>query len=822
MFDTEEVQYIETQVKGVIGHSVVLECGESLPSIYIWGFSRTGFIDIRAVLYNYGQGAKLQKMASIFGDVRVVSDSAALVISNLQLAAEGRFTCQSLYETDDGTKLVYTFVNVFVLIPVSKPFIELSNSSPVEGSVAFVLCTVENGTQPLEYTWTRQSTLSKKFVNVSEATGGLVNLTSVHRNHTGWYTCSVRSEVNEESSDPLWLEVIFGPDEPFINVTPYTLNSMGYSAIEWDTIFLTCSASSNPPSHYIWFYNNSQIYSGQRFVIKKISRSQAGAYMCLAQNSALNARTKTTIILTVYYLPDGKPTCTVLAVNNYQDVALWCSWQGGHPAAGLQWLEVKDGIIDVMEYSSLTKVKAGEDILNNSTYTCHPSHPALRSDLSCRTTALLPEEQPKCSATAVKNNEYTMLSCSWEGGLPLASLQWKNWRNQPLGNLERSINNQVLKSTTAYNGKDFVCQAAHPLTSDEMCSVRLEAPVLVTPRSAMTVFEGSDVHLTCILQVAYPVSEIIWYNNRNESIWLAPKKYQLHQEVFWSNLTVRETDGNGDSGPYWCTALNVVGYSTLVIRLHVKKYPTPPNVTISKLLFGRQRTEVLLEWTTRGSGDLTGFLVQRQPVRRSVMPNGRTSALTKEEPHHWETVVSAVDADIRGHKLGGQDPSILYAFRILAVNHRTTGFPSEVKTPADPPFNAFPAVIGAAVAGMLLAAVTTLLIFQYVVRNRDNNPWLHNLLFRLRPPSESREEINFPEDAEIAEIPLPAERNENIGTVPPQFTQESEMSPSDTGDEPLTTSTTESPPSSECPITGTSPHEEDEQVNVVITVTATT
>uniref|UniRef100_A0A4W3GYL1 Ig-like domain-containing protein n=1 Tax=Callorhinchus milii TaxID=7868 RepID=A0A4W3GYL1_CALMI len=392
MFDTEEVQYIETQVKGVIGHSVVLECGESLPSIYIWGFSRTGFIDIRAVLYNYGQGAKLQKMASIFGDVRVVSDSAALVISNLQLAAEGRFTCQSLYETDDGTKLVYTFVNVFVLIPVSKPFIELSNSSPVEGSVAFVLCTVENGTQPLEYTWTRQSTLSKKFVNVSEATGGLVNLTSVHRNHTGWYTCSVRSEVNEESSDPLWLEVIFGPDEPFINVTPYTLNSMGYSAIEWDTIFLTCSASSNPPSHYIWFYNNSQIYSGQRFVIKKISRSQAGAYMCLAQNSALNARTKTTIILTVY---------------------------------------------------------------------------------------------------------------------------------------------------------------------------------------------------------------------------------------------------------------------------------------------------------------------------------------------------------------------------------------------SDPPFNAFPAVIGAAVAGMLLAAVTTLLIFQYVVRNRDNNPWLHNLLFRLRPPSESREEINFPEDAEIAEIPLPAERNENIGTVPPQFTQES-------------------------------------------------
>ncbi|XP_041030226.1 V-set and immunoglobulin domain-containing protein 10-like 2 [Carcharodon carcharias] len=750
ILDPEEVKYIESQVKGVIGQSVLLECGQSVPTIYIWGFTRPGFSDIRAVMYNYGMGPKLQKMASIFGDVKVLSDSASLVIDNLHLAAEGRFTCQSLYDTNDGAKLVYVFVDLHVLVPISKPSIQMSLSVPIEGSMISILCSVENGTGPLEYIWNRQATVSRSPVNVSESTDSLLNLTSVNRNHTGWYTCTAKNEVNEETSDRVWLDVIYGPDQPAINVTPYALNSVGYSAIEQDTISMTCSASSNPPSQYIWFHNNSQIYAGQQFVIERISRSQTGTYMCLAHNTFLNARTKTAIVLTVYYLPAGMPICTVLSVNDNRDIALWCSWEGGDPPATLQWVNTARDGIDVERKSSISAVKPGRETSNNSTYSCRASHPVLKADWSCRATALLPEGKPKCSATAVKSLEYTMLSCSWEGGLPQASLQWKNWRGNFLGKAERSISNQVLKSSPTYSGKEFICQATHPLTRSRACSIQLEAPDLLTSRNALTVFEGTDVHLTCILKAAYPSSEIVWHNNRNESVWLMPRKYLLHQETFWSNLTIRETDGDRDNGTYWCTASNVVGSSTLSIQLHVNKYPTPPNVTISKLLYGRQRTEVVLEWMTRGSGDLTGFMIQRRPARRSIRIRGRTkleeSITNPYTP--WHIVASAIDPAIRGHKLGGMDPSVLYAFRILAVNHKTKGYPSEVKTPADPPFSALPAVIGAAVVGMLVAVVGTVLVFLYVMRNRENIPWLHDLLFQ-RPPSESREQINYPEDADV-------------------------------------------------------------------------
>lgn len=107
------------------------------------------------------------------------------------------------------------------------------------------------------------------------------------------------------------------------------------------------------------------------------------------------------------------------------------------------------------------------------------------------------------------------------------------------------------------------------------------------------------------------------------------------------------------------------------------EYPVPPNVTISKLMYTRQRTEVQLEWVTQGSGNLTGFMVQRRDTKRTFSNSSRSVDSL------WETVASDIEPDIRDHRLGGLDPAMVYAFRILAVNHRTTGHPSEMKTPGE-------------------------------------------------------------------------------------------------------------------------------------------
>lgn len=80
-----------------------------------------------------------------------------------------------------------------------------------------------------------------------------------------------------------------------------------------------------------------------------------------------------------------------------------------------------------------------------------------------------------------------------------------------------------------------------------------------------------------------------------------------------------------------------------------------------------------LEWRTQGAGNLTGFVVQRRqtkkPLRESLSP--------------WETAAGDIEPHSRDRRLGGLDPAVLYAFRVLAVNHRTAGHPSEVQTPGE-------------------------------------------------------------------------------------------------------------------------------------------
>ena len=96
------------------------------------------------------------------------------------------------------------------------------------------------------------------------------------------------------------LSSLDGPDIPQIDVTPYSVTERGYSALERETVSLLCQAQSNPPSQYVWFYNNSQVYTGPQFTITRILRTHTGIYTCLALNTNLNTRVRKTMTLTVY------------------------------------------------------------------------------------------------------------------------------------------------------------------------------------------------------------------------------------------------------------------------------------------------------------------------------------------------------------------------------------------------------------------------------------------------------------------------------------------------------------------------------------------
>nr|XP_033773441.1 V-set and immunoglobulin domain-containing protein 10-like 2 [Geotrypetes seraphini] len=792
----------ELTLKGVLDRSVQLECGHfASPIFFIWNFVKSGSNRTKIIAFSSVVGSVQKEAAALLGGVSLINTT--LVINHLQMTAEGSFICQICYEQDGEAIINSFYVNLIVLVPISKPILQINNSAAVEGSPVALTCTVKNGTAPVAYFWHR-TTNQEGTVAVSEVVGSIITLTAVNRTHAGWYDCQAKNEVNDVTSDRVYLDVIYGPDEPVISIQPFAITENGFSANEQEEVTLTCLASSNPPSHYVWFYNNSQIFSGQMYVISKISRTQTGSYTCLAQNTHLNTRTQITISLTVYYLPDGIPTCTTIARNNYQDVALLCAWNGGFPLAELQWLKSNQVKSDIVSYSNATKIQKGTEIRNDSTYTCKIFHPVLKNHAFCKVTVWVPDGGPNCSAIATKQNELIMLTCELEGGMPQITLSWTDWKNSALEKSKESIHIHALKSNTTYNGKTFSCTALHPLNSKaKVCRVMLETPRLEAQSNSVSLFDGGTAQLSCFLKSAQPTSEMFWYNNKNMVIVPDSQKYSILQESSWSNLTIWDTAWSDDSGIYKCSAFNAVGSSNLSISLQVKKYPNPPNVTISKLMYSRHRTEVDVEWMTRGIGNLTGFMVQRRV-------NKRSSSRSTGNADSWDIVANDIQPEIRDHKLGGLDPSVLYAFRILAVNHRTTGYPSEVKTPADPPFNAYPAVIGAAVAGMLVASVASLLGFQYIVRNRENNPRLHDLFFRPAH-AEARQRISIPEDAETSANVEDGLRSTDATSEPAsasatQPTSEAILESEATTVAPSQPSAAESP--------------EDIPVNVTITVTA--
>ncbi|XP_034034296.1 V-set and immunoglobulin domain-containing protein 10-like 2 [Thalassophryne amazonica] len=758
---TGEVVYKDTSVFGILGKAVILECGSTPPDMYIWSFTEPGTDTIKAVVYDLGKGPRIQTLAKTLGELAVISNSGAVSIDKLPLAAQGLYTCQALYDIEQEAKVCYYYVYLTVRVPVSKPYLQLSDVSPVEGSTMWMRCKLDNGTGPIQYVW-QHETRSGNISNFAQGNTSLVNVTGINRNHTGWYRCLATNAINSEHSDRIWLDIIFGPDIPQIDVTPFTVTERGYSALERETVSLLCQAQSNPASQYVWFYNNSQVYSGPQFTITRILRMHTGDYACLAQNTYLNTRSKKTISLTVYYPPDGSPSCSLEPTLNHTSLKLLCSWPGGFPSPSLYWTgdtlkyagqaQTGPGQQTVMLNNTAILLQSEAQTSNNAVFTCTGSHLALEHPVECSTRAYLPPAEPVCFAYVTNKLQYLMLSCSWDGGTPKSMLWWEGPGGQ--GRVEEENSNiLVLRYGTAYSGEPYTCYAKHPLLAQtKTCRLTLEAPVLMTQRRVVSVYEGTDVQLSCNLRENYlPVNEITWFNNHRKEVW-DTNKYTLQRAAAWTNLTVRDADEMQDSGEYWCSASNAVGGTEISVVLLVKRYPMPPNVTLVKVTYNSQhRNEVDLEWqieSEQASRGWTHFILEHKWV--SEQPTRGSSNASKEEkedtitlPVWYSNIIQNPEA--RNHTTGRLTPTANYQFRITAVNHRTIGHPSAAKSPAEPRFNAYPAVIGAAIGGMLFAALLTALLLMFIIRNRNNNPRLHDMLFG-RQHSQSRENINFPED----------------------------------------------------------------------------
>ncbi|KAM7337831.1 hypothetical protein ACRRTK_003950 [Alexandromys fortis] len=639
-------------IQGVRGSSVELDCRPGpAPVAVLWSFTPLGSLALRPVAVANGASSRVESGAKALGVVSLRNSS--LVIEELRESARGHFLCQTLLVSDGQVHTTYLYLTLAVLEP-------------------------------------------------------RLQLDPVNRTHLGWYRCSASNAINQLSSDGAFLDVIYGPDKPVITVEPLGFTEDGFWASEREEVTLSCLAASNPPSHYVWFRDDSQVHLGPTYIIARASRTHTGLYTCLAHNSHLDTHTQSTVQLTIYYPPKGQPSCAVLPTLGV--VTLLCTWSGGFPKAQLHW-EGPQGIGPTAP-NNVTWSYTATGLPNGSIFTCMGQHPTLAMPILCRVTLWEPPRSPTCGTTATVGDQFIMLSCEWPGGEPPAMLSWLDGHQQSLGDPSSSPAVYLLQAQRDLAGREFICHGSHPLKGPgSHCRLRLEAPQLAVAEPRVSVLEGEEAWLGCALQQGTPPARLLWLGPQQQPLEQSAYGFMLHPEGTHLRLQVRDADPAHHRGTYQCVAHNAVGNSSQSVLLEVLRYPAPPNVTISRLTYRRQRREVQLQWAIYGPGNLTGFLVQQ----RASVPSSEAGA--------WEVAASDIEPESRNRLLGGLDPAVLYAFRILAMNHHTAGHPSEVKTPVDPAFSAYPAVLGAAGTGMVVALAISLLVFQYAARHPHTFPW---------------------------------------------------------------------------------------------------
>lgn len=95
----------------------------------------------------------------------------------------------------------------FDTVPVTNPYLLMSDVSPVEGSTMWMRCNLENGTEPIQYVW-QHETRAGNITVFAQGSSNQINVSDISRNHTGWYRCVASNAVNSETSSRLWLDTI--------------------------------------------------------------------------------------------------------------------------------------------------------------------------------------------------------------------------------------------------------------------------------------------------------------------------------------------------------------------------------------------------------------------------------------------------------------------------------------------------------------------------------------------------------------------------------------------------------------------------------------
>ncbi|KAM8805334.1 vascular cell adhesion protein 1 [Eudromia elegans] len=526
---------------------------------------------------------RIQTDNPLGGTVTSLGTHSKLTISAVNIENAHDYLCTVSCEPEKKEKSVKIEVYSFP----SDPVIEISTSLAA-GEQATVTCKIPN-----VYPSDRLEILLKKEDRILHEQNFYEDHSTNAENKTVTYSFNpTTDDIGKEISCVAKLPIDGMGSEPKERVTSQKLNANfgpknttiiappSNSAMEGDTVHLTCVTESNPPPQIVWRRKVADkivqcASENNVLIIPQAHFADSGLYICEVANLLTNKTEKATVEIVVQGAPNivefsVEPSTTVQEGEN---VSIRCSAESNPPAKIV--LRRKSNSEDMGLYSEGgILLLPSVTFLNRGDYECIAENNFGKKK---RAIALNVEFGPKNTvisvipAAAVKEGETVTMKCSSSGN-PTPVISWK--KMTATGESKKIFQDETL---TIENIKSqdlglYECEAYNQFGREERAvKLLVQAPPKNTTLSVFpsnAVKQGERVAISCT------------------STGVPAVKITLRKKVGDEITTLETQDGKytiervllKDAGTYECVSSNELGEESQHLVLNVKV--PPQNITV--------------------------------------------------------------------------------------------------------------------------------------------------------------------------------------------------------------------------------------------------
>ncbi|XP_055991597.1 carcinoembryonic antigen-related cell adhesion molecule 20 [Sorex fumeus] len=121
----------------------------------------------------------------------------------------------------------------------------------------------------------------------------------LQRTDTGPYQCLVWGSIGEARSEPVLLNIYYGPDK--LNISSSTQNMPGpiFEAALGSYLILNCQADAHPSPQYRWTSRN-RTFNTNRLIFVALSWEDEGVHTCTASNPQTGKSSSTLVVLRLW------------------------------------------------------------------------------------------------------------------------------------------------------------------------------------------------------------------------------------------------------------------------------------------------------------------------------------------------------------------------------------------------------------------------------------------------------------------------------------------------------------------------------------------